>query len=109
VLLKLNESRRGRSGVVTQIRTGVLLARRKEGPHRFRAYFEIEAKADMRYRWLSGIKNLVTPASLPARFCPGQNYLGLGDPAGINTAKPNAAMVQKYGDVVSWSEVRRSH
>ncbi|EHK42519.1 hypothetical protein TRIATDRAFT_258064, partial [Trichoderma atroviride IMI 206040] len=40
VFLRLNESRHGRSGVVKQIHTGILL-QRKEGTGAFRAYFDI--------------------------------------------------------------------
>jgi hypothetical protein len=105
VLLKLNESRYGKSGVVSQIRTGILLSRQKAGRHRFRAYFEIEAKADMRFAWLSGLKKLVSPPSKPVTFEPGENFYGRSDAAGINKAKPDSAMVQKYGDVISWVEL----
>lgn len=104
-LLTLKESRHGKSGVVSLIRTGVLLLRQKEGPHHFRAYFDIEAKADMRFRWLNGMKKLVSPPAKALLLEPGKNYYGIGDGAGIDGTKPDAAMVRKYGDAISWVEL----
>lgn len=106
VFLRLNESRHGKSGVVKQIHTGILLQRR-EGAAAFRAYFDIEAKADMKFPWANGLKKLrgIDHKTDPVIFVPGKNYLGWQDVAGITKDQPDAAMVRSYGDAMAWIEL----
>ncbi|KAL5083485.1 hypothetical protein Trisim1_001415 [Trichoderma cf. simile WF8] len=73
----------------------------------FRAYFEVEAKADMKFSWANGLKKLrgIDHKTDPVKFVPGNDYLGWQDVAGITKDQPDAAMVRSYGDAMAWIEL----
>ncbi|RMJ17996.1 hypothetical protein CDV36_002317 [Fusarium kuroshium] len=107
IRIRMSENMQEESGLLRELRTGILVKRKRAGPHRFKAHFEIDAEADMRYDIVQGLKTLVGAQHItdPVVFEPGVNFFGTNDLAGINSREPDVEMVQAYGEAVSWTEL----
>ena len=107
IFIRMSENTQERSGVFRELRAGILVARKREGNHRFKSYITIKAVADMRFDVVKGLKKLVGKDHVtdPIVFEPGNNFVDAANIAGINGDAPSAEMVQKYGEVASWTEL----
>ena len=107
VFIRMSENSKERSGVFRELRTGILVARKKQGKNRFRAYISIRAEADFKFDVVKGLKKLVGTNHVtdPVIFEPSTNFLDTDNIAGINSDTPGPEMVGKYGQVASCSEL----
>ncbi|UKZ80846.1 hypothetical protein TrVFT333_008611 [Trichoderma virens FT-333] len=107
IRIRMWENPQEESGVLRELRTGVLIWRKRADPLRFKAYIEVKAAADMRYGVVQGLKKLVGAQHVtdPVAFEPGINCLDADDVAGINGGIPSAAMVRAYGEAASCVEL----
>jgi len=111
VLLTLSENEPDRTGVLGAFRAGILLERKSATAKRFRAHFDIEARADFRYAAVRGVRDLFgrSHVTAPVTFDADHNHFGRGDVAGSNSKDnsnpPTAEMVREYGDAVSWTQL----
>ncbi|KAI0182072.1 hypothetical protein GGR52DRAFT_527301 [Hypoxylon sp. FL1284] len=109
VRLRMSENAQEKSGILRELRAGILVKRKQAGAYRFRAYIDTKAEADMQYDVVQGLKKLVGRQHVtdPVIFEPGVNFLDDDDVAGINDGVPGVSMVKAYGDVASWTELSR--
>ncbi|KAF6821780.1 hypothetical protein CMUS01_11343 [Colletotrichum musicola] len=105
--IRMSENPQEESGVLRELRAGILVRRKREGPHQFRAYVNVQAEADMRYDIVRGLKKVVGAQHVtdPVLFEPGTNFLDVDDVAGINGSVPGIDMVRAYGEAASWTEL----
>jgi hypothetical protein len=77
ILLSLYEDESANSGIISDLRTAVLL-RRNSDADKFLAFISIKATADFKYNFLKGIRDLTgnTPPNKPVVFEPGVQYDG---------------------------------
>jgi hypothetical protein len=101
VFVRMSEDIRGKSGVFNELRTAILVTRKREGNHRFKAHIRIEVDADFKFNVVRGIKKLVgrSHATDAVIFEPGINHFDEDDIASINNDKPGPEMIQKYGEL----------
>ncbi|KAL7939079.1 hypothetical protein V8C35DRAFT_211 [Trichoderma chlorosporum] len=107
VFIRISENVQESLGVLRELRAGILVSRKYQGQRRFKVYINIDAEADMRYGVVKGLKKLIGTNHVtdPIIFEPGVNFFDDDDVASINGDVPSKAMVDKYGDVVSWTEL----
>lgn len=76
IRLTISENHAASSGIVTEFRAAVLL-RRKNDVDLFTASVKMKAKADFRYNFFRGIRDIsgFSPPNAPVRFQPGVQYL----------------------------------
>ncbi|KAI1126078.1 hypothetical protein F5Y10DRAFT_267420 [Nemania abortiva] len=99
VRIRMSENPQEQSGILRELRSGILLRRKQAGTARFKAYIDIEAEADFRYDIVRGWKKLVGTQHVtdPVVFQPGTNFLDEINVAGINDQLPSFDMVEAYG------------
>ncbi len=107
MLIRMSENTQEESGVLRELRAGILVSRKREGKNRFKAYITIKAEADMRFDIVKGLKKLIGANHVtdPIIFEPGTDFLDIDNVAGVNGDVPCPEMVWKYGEAVSWTEL----
>ncbi|KAF2966183.1 hypothetical protein GQX73_g7398 [Xylaria multiplex] len=109
VAIRMSENAQEESGVLRELRAGILLRRKRAGPNRFLAKIDIKAEADFRYDIVRGWKKLVGSQHVtdPIVFQPNVNFFDENNVAGINNDLPSLAMVEAYGKAAMSTELPR--
>lgn len=107
LVIRMRENTQEGSGVLRELRAGILVARRRPGNHRFKALISIETEADMRFRVVQGLKRLIGVQHItdPVILNPDVNFPASGDVAAGVVEEPNAKMMEAYGKAVSSIEL----
>jgi hypothetical protein len=107
MIIRMSENVQEKSGILRELRAGILIERKREGRHRFKMHLSISADADMRFDVVRGLKKLVGSNHVtdPVIFEPGTNFLDADDVGDINNDVVGPGMVGKYGEAASSTEL----